>query len=189
MAFLYNTLNRKILLTLILSWSLSSFFISEQQLFLVVIISLLSLVSLIFIWLEKSPVFLLVFNSFLCSFALYVAMFYLSFPFWLLLIAVLILFGFIFTYTEQKIGILGNQRLIYLLLFTIVIIEFFFALSYFLISPLNKSLIIAVISYLLIGYCYTILAKHDDNKFATYIIISVMAIILIMTTSNWGSLY
>jgi len=189
MAFLYNRLNRKILLTLILSWSLSSFFISEQPLFLVIIVSVLSLVSFVFIWLEKAPLFLLVSNSFLSAFALYVAMFYLSFPFWLLLIAVLILFGFIFTYTEQKIGILGNQRLVYLLLFTIIIIEFFFALSYFLISPLNRSLIIAVIAYLLVGYCYTVLAKHEDNKFTTYILFSVSAIILIMATSNWGSLY
>jgi hypothetical protein len=106
----------------------------------------------------------------------------------MIMVGVGIIFGYLFTYTEQKIGILGNKRLIYLLLFSLNILEIFVALSYFLISPVNQSLILASISYLFVGYCYSVLAKQKDSNFATYITITALIIILVFITSSWGGL-
>jgi predicted neutral ceramidase superfamily lipid hydrolase len=98
----------------------------------------------------------------------------------------MIIFGYVFVYTEQKIGILGNKRLMYLVLFSLIVLEVFFTLNYFLISPLSKSLIIATISYVFIGFCYTVLAKHTDNSIKTYLVIAGIMITIILSTSIWG---
>ncbi len=189
MAFLHNQLARKILLTLILTWSNLSFYLTNQDSSVLSwLIIFISLLGLIFIWTEKSTIFTLILLSFTSTYAFSVFMFQLSIPLWLIMIGVVIIFGYLFTYTEQKIGILGNKRLIYLVLFSLIILQAFLALSYFAISPINQSLIIASISYLFVGYCYTILAKHMDNNFLTYVIITTLAIILVFLTSTWGGL-
>lgn len=189
MAFLHNQLSRKILLTLILVWSTLSFYLTNKDsLLLAGLIIFISLLGLVFIWTERSTIFTLILLSFTSTYAFSVSMFQLSIPLWLIMIGVIIIFGYLFTYTEQKIGILGNKRLIYLVLFSLIILQAFLALSYFAISPINQSLVIASISYLFIGYCYTVLAKHIDNNFLTYVVITALAILLVFMTSTWGGL-
>jgi hypothetical protein len=189
MAFLHNHLSRKILLTLILVWSGLSFYLTNiEALLLAGLIIFISLLGLIFIWTEKSTIFTLILLSFTSTYAFSISMVRLDIPLWLVMIGVVIIFGYLFTYTEQKIGILGNKRLIYLILFSLIVLEAFLALTYFAISPINQSLIISSISYLFVGYCYTILAKHEDNNFLTYVIITTLAILLVFLTSTWGGI-
>jgi hypothetical protein len=141
--------------------------------------------TLIFILFEIAPIFLLISLSFLTSFALYSFMLSANLPIWLIMLAIFVIFAYLFTYTEQKIGILSNKRLIYLLLFSLIILESFLILSYFLIGPISQSLIISTICYLFIGFCYTILARHTDNKFATYVFFTILVITLIFISSGW----
>lgn len=189
MAFLKNHLARKIVLTLILVWGGATFFFTNNDsLPLTLLTSAILLISLIYIWTEKSTIFTLILLSFTSAYALNVFMSQLNIPYWLIMLSVIVIFGYLFTYTEQKIGILGNKRLIYLVLFSLIVLEVFLALSYFVISPINQSLIIASISYLFIGYCYTVLAKHVDNNFLTYVIITILVVMLVFMTSTWGAL-
>jgi hypothetical protein len=189
MAFLHNHLARKILLSIILAWGTMSFYlVNKDTLVLIYLILIIALFGLFYIWKEKSAIVSLILLSFTSAYAFNVFMFQIKIPFWLIMIGVLLVFGYLFTYTEQKIGILGNKRLIYLVLFSLIILEVFLALSYFVISPTNQSLIIAAISYLFVGFCYTVLAKHVDNNFITYIIITALAISLVFLTSTWGGL-
>lgn len=189
MAFLKNHLARKILLTLILVWGGGTFyFINNNSPFLIALSSFILLIGLVYIWTEKSAIFILILLSFTSAYALNIFMSQLNIPYWLAMLSVIVIFGYLFTYTEQKIGILGNKRLIYLVLFSLIILEIFLALSYFIINPINQSLIIASISYLFVGYCYTILAKHVDNNFLTYLIITSLVILLVFMTSTWGGL-
>lgn len=189
MAFLHNHLARKILLTLILAWSATSFYLlNKDNLLLMILISIILVLGLVFIWSEKSTIFTLILLSFTSAYALNISMLELNIPFWLEMIGILIIFGYLFTYTEQKIGILGNKRLIYLVLFSLIILEIFITLSYFLISPINQSIIIASISYLFVGYCYAVLAKNEDSNFLTYIIITTLIMALVFLTSTWGGL-
>lgn len=186
MAFLYNKTSRRILLSLIVTWGIVSFWLVNQADFARILISLLGVLSIVFVWAEIAPIFLLIFLSFSVSYALYGFLFQFNLPIWIIMLAILIIFGYLFVYTEQKIGILGNKRLIYLVLFSLITLEVFLSLNYFLISPISKSLIIATSSYVFVGFCYTILAKHTDSKFKTYLAIAAMVITVIFMTSIWG---
>ena len=189
MAFLYNQPARRILLTLILIWGCFSFYTLNSSSFLLLgLTGFLALLAFIFIWTEISAIYLLIFLSFLSAYSFFVSLYQYNFPIYLLMLAVILIFGYLFTYTEQKIGILGDKRLVYLVLFRLIILEIFMALSYFLISPVSQSLIIATISYLFIGFCYTILAKHTDNKFTTYVSLTILVMAVIFITSSWGNL-
>lgn len=189
MAFLYNKPLRKILLSLILAWSIGVFiWVNGSNTPTLWILGIVSAIIFGFIWAEVSSIVILIFLSFFSSYTFFVMLLQYNFPTWLIMLGILIIFGYLFTYTEQKIGILGNKRLIYLLLFSIIILELFLILTYFLINPISLSLIIATISYLFIGFCYTILAKHTDNKFRTYILLATAVILLVFVTSHWGGL-
>lgn len=186
MAFLYNRINRRILLFLIILFGVVSFWLVNQAGFARILITILGILCVIFILYEIAPIFLLIFASFSVSYALYGFLFEFGLPIWLIMLAILIIFGYLFVYTEQKLGILGDKRLIYLVLFSILTLEVFLVLNYFLISPISKSLIIATISYVSVGFCYTVLAQHTDNKFLTYLLVATLAITTVFATSIWG---
>lgn len=186
MTFLFSKSIRKIILSIIIIWGTYSFWLINQGAFDRVWITVFGTLALIFALFEISPFFLLMYSSFSISYALYGFLFQYGLPIWLIMIIIFIVFSYIFVYTEQKIGILGNQRLIYLLLFSMIILEVFLTLNYFLISPISKSLIIATVSYVFIGFCYTVLAKHTDNKITTYILIASGVVATILLTSIWG---
>lgn len=186
MAFLYNKFNRKFLLSLIIAWGIIAFWLINQALYAKVAISVMAVVCFFLIIFEVAPIILLIISSFLVSYSLYGFLFQFGLPLWFVMVTILVIFGYLFVYTEQKIGILGNQRLIYLLLFSIITLEVFLALNYFLISPISKSMIIAAISYIFIGFCYTVLAKHEDKSFLSYIILFGATVAIIFSTSIWG---
>jgi len=186
MAFLHNKLFRKIVLLLILLFSGVTFVFINKILPINIFIVLISLISIYFIFAEIYPIFLLIFLSFVYSYAFYGFLYQFNLPTWAIMIAILVVFSYLFTYVEQKIGILGNKRLIYLVLFSLIILEVFLTISYFLVSPLNQSMIISVVCYLFVGFCYTVLAKHTDNNFLTYLLIAFASILTIFLSSNWG---
>lgn len=189
MAFLHNHILRKIILTIILAWGCLSYYLSNSQnpvaVGLVIFVSLLGLVSIIK---ESSAVFTLILLSFISAYAFYTFFLQFDLPLWLLMVSIMVVFGYLFTYTEQKIGILSNKRLIYLVLFSLVVLEVFLILSYFLVSPISQSLVIASVCYLFVGFCYSILAKHTDSSFTTYLVVTSVIIVAIFLTSNWSSL-
>lgn len=187
MIYLFNKTANKILLETVLLLGIVYFWTSNSYLVTTFLITIMGLLAFILIILENAPIFILIYLSFLTSFSLYSFLFQFNLPVWVIMILILILFGYFFYYTEQKIGILGNKRLAYLILFSLIVLEVFFALNYFLISPLSKSLIISTIIYLLIGFCYTILAKHDDKRLKTYLIIATIMIGVVFTSSIWGN--
>ncbi len=150
------------------------------------LIALFGLFNLLFIWLEYSALVTLVSLSFLSAYAFYGFLFQYNLPNWLVMVGILLIFGYLFLYTEQRIGILGNKRLIYLFLFSLISLEVFLALAFFLINPLSKSLIMAVVSYVFVGFCYVVLAKHDDNKLSTYLTVALISMFMVFISSGWG---
>lgn len=185
MAFLYNKISRRVLLALITMWGIVSFWQLSPLFTIKLIIVVLGVLSLAFIWFEVAPLFLLIFLSFIASYSFYGFLFQYNLPIWLIMVGLAVIFGYIYLYVEQKIGILGNSRLIYLVLFVLITLEVFLSISYFPINPLSKSLIIGVVSYLFIGFIYTVLAKHEKS-IRSYVLIALFMIILIFTTSSWG---
>lgn len=185
MAFLYSKISRKFVLCLIILWGLVSFWQLNQNPIIKISVIAFGVIALVLTIAETAPLFLLIFLSFTTAYAFYGFLFQYNLPIWLIMLGLLIIFGYIYLYVEQKIGILGNKRLIYLVLFCIITLEIFLSLSYFLINPLSKSLIIALISYLFVGFSYTVLAKHT-GKLATYVLIALSVISLVFISSPWG---
>ncbi|MEI6499366.1 MAG: hypothetical protein WCO23_05370 [bacterium] len=188
MSFLHNKVFRKLVLLVILAFSVLTFIFINKILMINIFIILSSVVSIYFIFTETYPIYLLIFLSFVTSYAFYGFLYQFNLPPWVIMLAIMVVFSYLFTYMEQKIGILGNKRLIYLVLFSLVILEVFLALSYFLINPLNQSIVISIVCYLFVGFCYTILARHTDNSFRTYLLIAGVSILIIFLSSNWGLL-
>ncbi len=186
MAFLHHKFTRKTLLALILIWSVASFWYLNPLTVARAIVVLLGILGFVFICYEIVPAFLLILLSFTTSYALYGFFLSLNVPIWQIMIAILIIFGYLFTYFEQKTGILGNKRLVYLILFSLIILEVFMVMSYFLINPLGQSLVISTVSYLFSGFCFAVLAKREDVRFSTYIIIAVLVIAAVFLTSVWS---
>lgn len=166
-------------------WGTVSFWQLSQNSLTTISVALFGVLSLLFTIFEIAPIFLLIFLSFTSSYAFYGFLFQYNLPVWLIMLGLLTVFGYVYLYVEQKIGILGNKRLIYLVLFCLITLEVFLSLSYFLINPLSKSLIIAIVSYLFVGFSYTILAKHKNNL-ATYILIALFVIAIVLLSSPWG---
>ena len=186
MAFLYHKLTRRFLLILILLWSVFSFWSLNSTLLSQIAVSCIGLISLIFILLEVGSIFLVIFLSFTSSYSLFGLFSTRDLPTWLFMVAILVIFGYLFTYMEQKMGILGNQRLIYLVLFALVILEVFLALTYFQINPLSLSLIISVVCYLFIGFCFSVLAQRHEAKLSNYLVIAGVVIGAVLATSTWS---
>lgn len=185
MAFLYNTINRRALLILITLWGIVSFWQFSSVFSVKIMVLLLAILTIVFTIIEVAPLFLLIYLSFIVSYAFYGFLFQYNLPVWLEMLGIAIIFGYIYLYVEQKIGILGNKRLIYLILFCLLTLEVFLCLSYFLINPLSKSLVIGAVTYLFIGFIYNVLAKHE-SKISIYVLVSSFIIFIIFLTASWG---
>jgi len=186
MAFLHNKSLRSVVLTLLAIWSVGCFWMFSQNLFINSTITFVAVCSLYLIWAELSPLFILIFLSFTSSFALYGFLFYFNLPLWVIMIFGLLIYGYLFTYFEQKVDVLKPERLIYLALFTLLIAETFIFISYYLISPLNRSLIISLETYLLAGFCLTIIEKKDSKQFFLYSVVFAVILLLIIITAPFG---
>lgn len=186
MAFLRSKTLRSTILSLLLIWSVLSFWFLSQILFANIIMSILGAIAIIAIWQEVLTLFIVSLLSFSVAFALYGFLFSFNLPLWVVMIAILLIFGYLFTYLEQKSEILGNNRLIYLFLFSLIILELFLFLSYFLISPINRSLIIAIVVYSISGFTFWVLRKDNVRNYSTYVYLSVLAMVAIFLSAKWG---
>ncbi len=185
MAVLYSTNLRRVILALILVWSITTFWFSGQVDFLNWTITILGLGTLFLIYFERSPSTILIFLSFTSAYALYSFLYYFNLPLFVIMLGAFIVFGYLFLYVEQILAILGSERLIYLFIFNLIILELFIFLSYILIDPLNRSLIIGISGYLFLGYCLDYVDKDLPQRFMNFVFIFLVLLVLILLTANW----
>jgi len=186
-AILHNKSLRKVALTILTFWSAGSFWLFNQNLFVNSIITFIAAILLLLIWSDISAFFQLIFLSFTSAFSLYGFLFFLNLPLWAVIIAAVLIFGYLFACFEMKIEFLKPEQTIYLVIFGLIIAETFLFLSYLLIDPLNRSLIIALVSYLLAGFCLTVISKNRFKEFSLYLIIFLAAYLAITLTASFGA--
>ena len=186
MAILRNKSLRRIALIVLTLWSAGSFWFFNQSLFVSSAITFIAAISLFLIWTELSPFFLLIFLSFTSAYSLYGFLFFLNLPLWVIIIAALIVFGYLFACFEQKFDFLKPEQAIYLLIFGLIIAETFLFLSYLLIDPLNRSLIVTLVSYLIAGFCLTLIGKNNFKDFSLYLVVFMVAYLTIVLTTSFG---
>lgn len=186
MAFLFNKSLRRATLILILLWSVVSFWSFSEILALNVIITIIALYGLFAILKDVAELFLLIFLSFTAAYALYGFLFLFNLPIWLIMLANLIIFIYLFAYYDQKKNFFKNERSIFLILFGLISSEVFLVLSYLLVSPINRSAIIMMVSYILAGFCIEVLVSKNIKKFWQYIYVAAAGFILLLSTSIWS---
>jgi len=188
MAFLYNQKLRKFTLTILLLWSSAFFWLLNSNLAINIAVSVVSFVCLLFILYERNAHFIAIYLSFITSFVLYGYMLVNNFPVWLIMIGVMLIFLYLFAYLEQKVEIIKNERIIYLFIFSLLSLETFLFLGYYLISPTNRSLILSLLVYLIYGFCDAILSKKKTVEIYPYILVFLLVFATMLLTASWGQI-
>ena len=186
MAVLLNKKLRVSVLGLILLWSVAFFWSLNQYYAVNIITSILALIVLLLIFFDISSLFVIIFISFIVSDVLYGYLYVNNLPLSLIMFAGFFLYGYLFLFLEQKLKILGRERLVYVPIFSLLILEMFLFLSYLLLSPINKSLLIALLVYIVSGFSANIIAKDNNRGFLNYLLVFAVIFVIMILTATWG---
>ncbi len=186
MAFLFSPKFRKIVLVVILIAASILFWMLNPHLYISIFAEILAAVALISIISEKNIHFIVVFLSFISSYVLYNYMLVNNLPAWLIMISILIIFLYIFGYLEKVINFPEGINFIFLLVFSLATLETFLFLGYFLISPLNRSLLLAMTVYIIYGFCDNVIEKQKPKQLITFIVVFLVVFVTMLVTASWG---
>ncbi|MCX6810762.1 MAG: hypothetical protein NTY30_03475 [Candidatus Berkelbacteria bacterium] len=182
-----KNLTAKIVLSFLVLWGVASFFIFPTLPIFQWAMLLIALFTLYFTLTESSGYFVLILITFSSTYFFYGLQFAYGFPLW----AILIGLGFFLVLTfwflgRQLIANNGNFLLV-LTFFLISILEIYLALSFWLINPLTKSLMMGIFSYLFAGYLSNISDTDTiNNKFSIYLYIAIFTLLILVFTVSWG---
>lgn len=147
--------------------------------FIRIIVCLLALVSIYLIWKQDYatlPILYLVYTG--CYF-LYQLLFSKSWPIYSILLVLFAILWLIFPLFHIK----ANHGL-YFFLFVLVLFEVFIALSYWLVNPISRSLIMAISAYLFGGWLTSLEFKKTDLN--RYFVFAALSFIVVSLTMRWG---
>ncbi len=186
MKFLSNKIFRTVLLTLMLVWATTFFWLLCPVLSVNIIVIIVSSLCLISIITNSNNPFTIIYLSFVTSYVLYGYMLVNNFPVWLIMLGVLIITLYLLTYLEQQENIVEDQRIVFLTIFSLIILELFLFLGYFLISPINRSLLISLTIYLIYGFCEKVITSGKYQEMKSYLLVFLFVFVTIILTASWG---
>lgn len=188
MAFLHSQKLRRFTLAVLLLWSSIFFWLLSISFAINIIVSILSLICLLLVYFESNAYFIIIYLSFISSYVLYGYMLVNNLPVWLIMIGVMLIFLYLFAYLEQKEGILRQEKTIYLLIFSLISLETFIFLGYFIISPINRSLVLSLIVYLVYGFCDAVFSKKNYRQIVPYLLVFIIVFATMLLTASWGQI-
>lgn len=157
----------------------SSGMISPTGQIIRVIVIIFALLSIYLIWsgtLATLPILFLVFSG--CYF-LYQLLFIKSWPIYFILLILFAFLWLIFPLFRIK-----SQHGLFFFLFVLALFEVFLALSYWLVNPISRSLIMAITAYLFGGWLTSLEFKKTDLNH--YFIFASLSFLIILLTIRWG---
>jgi len=178
-------LTRSIILTIILLCGVVFIWSLNQNLFAKISLSFGSLTAIILLWMDVLWIATLIFSSFFISFSLFAIYFQLALPLWLIMILVLVIFGYFFLCFEKSLNLGAYRQRIYFIAGGLINLELFLGLNYFQISPLSKSMIMAAGNYFIAGY-FLQKTQKERSSVKPYICLLIVIVLLIFLTSIWG---
>ncbi len=137
--------------------------------------------------LGNSSIFLNILIFFLLVVDLNAINIFLNPPFWILslilVMVVILILGQFFWVTKQR----NRLKIVYILIISLIILEFFLALSFLPSTLYAHSIILTIIYY----FIYTVLKMRltetfDKKWFWRYLVISTVLLLIIIITSPWG---
>lgn len=186
-------LSRGVLLLLVL-WGLASFFLFKSPLPAEILVTTFALIAGYLIFAPKDgpfvagwrKLFLLYFINFVNFYAFYGLLFTYNLPLYIVMIGIFIVSGSSFFFLGQKVAN-RNFFYLYLLFFVIITLEVFLAMSFWLINPLTRSLMMVISIYILLGL-WTSITNGEFNKesFRKYLVVAVAIILVTILTVGWG---
>lgn len=173
-------------LLLLVFWGLASFFLFNSPLPAEILVVVFALASIYFIFVGHGELFLLYFINFVNFYAFYGLLFTYNLPLYLIMIGLVLVSGSSFLFLGR--GIINDKDFyLYWLLFVILLLELFLALSFWLVNPLTRGLILIVFIYIMFGFWTSINnEKIDKIFFRNYLIVAAIILLIIFTTVGWG---
>ena len=178
-------ISSKIFLALLILAGAASFFIFPTLPIVQWLVVVISFVSVLLLLLDYSPEFVFIVTNFITVYAIYGVLFTYGFPLWVVILAVAMLSAVCSIIIPSVIS--NENKLLYAVYYALVISEIYLALSFWLVNPLARSLIVAVFAYLFVGFNKSQIKEHFDKKnFLTYLYVSLFSILLMLSTVTWG---
>lgn len=186
MALLNNKKIRVLILLLILIWSSVMFWLLNTQFLansLMVFASFLCLFAIIF---ERATHFVIIYLAFITADSMYNLMFVNNLPIWLIMLGILLVYLYLYACLEQKIDIIDKEKGAILVVYSLISTEVFLFLGYFFISPINRSMLLALTVYLLYGFSNSLANNHNIKFFKSYILVFIIVFVTMILTASWG---
>ncbi len=181
-----NKIFRTAMLVFILVWATAFFWLLSPVRAINIIVIIISIFSLLLIFLDRNINFNLIYLSFVTSYVLYGYMLTNNFPVWIIMLGVLVVTLYLLSYLDKKVEFAYGQKIIFLTTFSLIILELFMFLGYFLISPLNRSLLVSLTIYLFYGFCDKVLSSGNSNGMKSYLLVFLFVFATIILTASWG---
>lgn len=145
-----------------------------------IFVALIGLVSIYLIWTQSFPTLPTLYLVFTGCYFLYQLLFSYSWPIHLIMGILFVILWLVF-----PIFHIANNHGIYFFLFVLTLFEVFLTLSFWLVNPITRSLVLAITAYLFGGWLIAIQTKKYD-ELKRYILFAFVSFVIILATSRWG---
>lgn len=137
-------------------------------------------VSIYLIWTRLFPTLPILYMTFAGCYFLYQLLFSRSWPIYFIMILLFLILWMVFPIFHIK-----NNHGIYFFLLVLSLFEVFLVLSYWLVNPISRSLIMAITAYLFGGWLIS-LDQKSTKGLANYFVFAGLAFAIILLTTRWG---
>lgn len=107
---------------------------------------------------------------------------------WLAMLFVAITATFLISFSHHIKVISPNQKIATVLIFALLVLETYIFLGYFIIGPINQSIIITLVVYIICAYLDLVVSQKNVDKMITYIFVFLAVFVTIVLSANWGEL-
>lgn len=151
----------------------------------IICVSFLSLLFLIF---DRNVSIITLYINFISSYVLFSYLLLGNAPVWLVMLPVLVINIYLFSYLPNLQEAEMEIRNIYLIVYSLVVVEIFLFMGYFVLSPINRSLVLTLCLYLIYGYNDRVIRENDRQGFYRYIMVFFLIFVTIVLSASWGNI-
>lgn len=179
---------RTMLFTLILIWATVFFYLMNPTQTINYLIVFLSCVSLVFVFLRSLNIAILFYIYFLSINVCYGYILINNSPIWIIMILFLGLNYFFMVNVGQISKLQSHDKRIAIAVYSLIMLEVFYLLGYFILSPMNRSLLIVLVLYLIYGYNEQVVEKRFLAGFYRYLLVFFVIFVTIVLSASWGKI-
>jgi len=182
-----ENLAAKIVLSFLVLWGAASFFVFPSLLIFEWGFLLISLISIYLIIKQQAEYFVLITIIFSGVYFFYGLESAFGLSLWMILFGLILFLGLAFWFLGRKLLKSKDNFHPILVFFLLSMLEIYLTLSYWLINPLTKSLIIGIFAYLFAGFSSSVSDENIiDRRFMVYIYTAIFTLLILIFTVSWG---